>query len=122
MKIVKEQTVIVETAICITVFNDITLIKSLLETIRYYTTDYPKDKFGIVILDDGSNEEYKLGLRHIVAQNQDWCQHLYLIEHKENQGITRSWNHLTNFYKSDYTVILNNDILVTKLRESGWFL
>lgn len=103
----------VKVAVCISVYNDITLIKSLLETIRYFT-DYPDDQYGIVILDDGSREEMKLGLRYIVEQNQAWKENIYLIEHSNNQGISATWNHLLNFYDSEYTIMLNNDILVNK--------
>jgi len=113
----------VTVAICISSYNDFTLVDNLLTTIRYYTK-YPLDNTGIVVCDDGSREEFKLGLRHVIKKHQDWHKNLHLIEHFENQGISATWNHLWQFFNSQYTVILNNDILVTKnwLRSMIYFL
>ena len=113
----------VKVAVCISTYNDFELVNSLLTTIRYYTK-YPMENVGIVVCDDGSKEQYKLGLRHIIKQHQDWHKNLHLIEHMENQGIVATWNHLWRFFDSEITILLNNDLLVTKnwLRSLVYFV
>jgi len=102
----------VKVAIGITAYNDFELVDLLLSTIKKYTK-YSKDEYGVIVCDDGSKRGFKLGLRDTVKRYKKYFNHIELIEHKDNQGITRSWNHLTRYYDSEYTVILNNDILVT---------
>lgn len=104
----------IEVTIGIPTYNDFSLVNSLLTTIRYYTK-FDMSKVGIVVCDDGSREEYKLGLRHIITQHKSWHPETHLIEHFDNQGIASSWNHLwKHFPESKYTILLNNDLLVTQ--------
>lgn len=103
----------IKIAIGITTFNDFKLVNSLLNSIQE-NTELPDEDWAIVINDDGSDRAFKEGLKFVVRQHQKWKNHLYLIDNKDNQGITKAWNNLSKFFNSTYTILLNNDILVTK--------
>jgi len=89
-------------------YNDHDLTSKVLESIRRHTT-YDGD-YRVVVLDDGSLEEFKLGLRHVCAKYE-----VHLLEHMENRGIPISWNHLAlceHYGRPRLVVLLNNDIIV----------
>jgi GT2 family glycosyltransferase len=89
-------------------YNDHEMTDKVIESIKRYTR-YEGD-YRIVVLDDGSREEYKLGLRHVCARHQ-----VPLEEHHENKGIPTSWNHLALYEghgKPRIVVLLNNDIII----------
>jgi len=84
-------------------WNDIPSIANSHSTLKH---DYKVD---IMILDDGSN---RAGVESMV-----WLSKFYNIPvliHKENMGISKSWNDLANQGSSDIIVLLNDDILVSE--------
>lgn len=101
-----------EITIGITTFNNVSLVRSLLRTIRKFTPKKEFD-FGIVINDDGSKLEFKEELQELVEHFKSDFNHIHWIDNKENQGITKAWNNLCRFYDSEYIILLNNDIMVT---------
>jgi GT2 family glycosyltransferase len=108
----------------ITTFNDYSLVDSLLESIFYFTDNVGSDDIGIVINDDGSKIQFKTELYKVIEKYQARKNHVYLIDNYVNQGITKAWNNLSNFFDSEYIILLNNDIMVTRywLKSMIYFL
>ena len=84
-------------------WNDIPSIANSKGTLRH---DYKVD---VMILDDGSSRAN--------VESMVWLSKFYNIPvliHKENMGISKSWNDLANRGSSDIIVLLNDDILVSE--------
>lgn len=84
-------------------WNDVPSITSSHGTLKH---DYKVD---VMILDDGS---VRTNVESMV-----WLSKFYNIPvliHKENMGISKSWNDLANQGNSDIIVLLNDDILVSE--------
>lgn len=96
--------------IAIPVFNDYVLTSHLLDSIFFYTER--KDINKIVVLDDGSDAEYRDALRKICSSRG-----VDVICNDVNLGVPKSWNKLVKELGTDYIILLNNDIIVWK----GWF-
>jgi len=124
MRLAPGEKIKVKVTIGITTFNDYRLVDSLLESMFYFTDDINSDDIGIVINDDGSKPEYKTELYKVIEKYQELKKHIYLVDNKANEGITKAWNKLSKFYDSEYIILLNNDILVTKfwLKSMLYFL
>lgn len=88
----------------IPVFNDFILVNYLLDSIMRYT-DHKSVK--IMVLDDGSTKENQEETKRVCAFYDVEC-----ICHDRNLGVSASWNHLVKALKTDYVILLNNDILV----------
>ena len=84
-------------------WNDIPSIASSNGTLKH---DYKVD---IMMLDDGSSRAN--------VESMVWLSKFYnipVIIHKENMGISKSWNDLANQGNSDIIILLNDDILVSE--------
>ncbi len=84
-------------------WNDVPSIASSHGTLKH---DYKVD---LMMLDDGSKPTN--------VESMVWLSKFYNIPvliHKENMGISKSWNDLANQGNSDIIVLLNDDILVSK--------
>jgi len=101
-------------------YNSIERLQSLLTSIEYYT-DYNKENYKIVILDDGTpdlnkrKELAELALRFKVG----------FIQHEKNEGIPKSWNDLTRFHDAELVILLNDDIQIVNanwLRSFVYFM
>lgn len=88
-------------------YNSYTRIRDLLTSIQLYT-NYNKDDYKIVIVDDGTPD------KNIVEQLRQICKdfNVSLIEHSENLGIPAAWNSLTRYYDCEYIILLNDDIQI----------
>lgn len=88
----------------IPVFNDFILVNYLLDSIMRYTD---RKSVKILVLDDGSTKENQEETKRVCS--------FYDVEcacHDKNLGVSTSWNHLVEALKTDYIILLNNDILV----------
>ncbi len=94
-------------SICAPTYNSSTRIRDLLTSIHLYT-DYPKDDYKIVIVDDGTPDKNVVGeLRQICNEF-----NVPLCEHDKNYGIPASWNTLSRYYDADYVILFNDDVQV----------
>ncbi len=84
-------------------WNDIPSIASSKGTLKH---DYKVD---VMILDDGSN---RANVESMVFLSKFY--NIPVLIHKENMGISKSWNDLANQGSSDIIVLLNDDILVSQ--------
>lgn len=96
-------------SIGISCYNNFNSVARLLKNIKEVTT--PNLNYRIVVCDDGSKEIYKLGLREIIKK---YNGEVDLVEHMGNYGISAAWNVLSNYYKSKYVILLNDDILLAR--------
>lgn len=102
----------------ISTYNGPYRVSDLLASIEQ-NTEYPKDQFRVVVIDDGSREENLVTLRDVCAKQKIGGHEVYLREHRQNLGISVTWNHLVRFFgegdipRADYNVLINDDILVT---------
>lgn len=97
-------------------YNSIDRLQSLLTSIECYT-DYDKDAYKIVILDDGTKN---LNMREEVAM-MALRFGVDFIQHGKNEGIPASWNSLTDFYDAELVILLNDDIQVTNANWLKYF-
>lgn len=93
----------------IPVFNDYVLTGHLLDSIFLYTERSDINK--IIVIDDGSNEEYRDSLRKVCK-----CRDVDIIINDTNLGVPKSWNKLVKELNTDYLILLNNDTVVW----NGW--
>ncbi len=90
-------------------YNDSQRINGLLTSIFTITSKEELEECKFVIVDDGTKkEETKEGLRKICEKF-----NVPLVEHDKNYGIPKAWNSLTNYYDSDFCILLNDDIQVS---------
>jgi len=94
----------------IPVFNDFVLTDYLLKSIELYTPEL--DEIKIVVLDDGSTDDYRDALKRICQNHK-----VEFISNSKNSGVAKSWNRIVHFLKTDNMILLNNDIFVY----NGWF-
>lgn len=100
-------------AIGISTYNGPYRVSDLLESIRQYT-EYSKENYKIVVIDDGSREENLITLREVCQKH-----NVSLREHRQNLGISATWNHLVRFFgegdipRADYNILINDDIICT---------
>jgi len=110
----------------ISVYNDWEHLDMLLQSIRWYTYQ-EEEEFDLVVCDDGTRsygaEDTGDGIikydpeRVALSDNIKRTAEKYgavFIEHKKNQGIPATWNHLANALgaQSEIVVLLNNDMLM----------
>lgn len=99
----------VKIAIGAPTYNSVERLQSLLTSIEYYT-DFPKDQYRVVILDDGTKDLSKRKELESVALRFD----IGFIQHDKNEGIPKSWNDLTGFYpNAELIILLNDDIQIS---------
>ncbi len=90
-------------------FNGAHRMSNCLRSIQKWDDRPDGVKIDLLLLDDGSHGEH--------FENSIWCAKHYgvpIICHRENQGISKSWNDIVNYGNSDYIVLLNDDILVSR--------
>ena len=101
----------VTASIGIPVFNDRGYLRSLLQTIKWYTC-HPN--YHVVVVDDASPD------KELQAATIKLCEEfdVPLVVHPENKGVAGSWNTLCREgikRKADVLVLLNSDIIVPPL-------
>lgn len=90
-------------------FNGSHRLNNCLESIEKWN-DVPEGcKVDILLLDDGSHEPKRSESFWVASHH-----NVPIIPHKENMGISKSWNDLCQYGNSDYIVLLNDDILVSR--------
>ena len=99
-------------AVGISTYNGNWRVEELLSSIRQHT-EYPKEDYKIVVIDDGSREDYLIALRETCSRFQ-----VPLREHRQNLGISATWNHLTRYFgeteeRAEYNILINDDIFCT---------
>lgn len=92
------------TSIVIPVFNQLHYTQGCLESLR--KTVPPGTS--IIVVNNGSTD----GTREFLAAQQD----IQVIDNGENRGCAVAWNQGVNAFAADWTVILNNDVLLAP----GW--
>ena len=99
-------------AIGISVYNNHNNVKNLLNSILALTK-FPREEYGIVVCDDGSSDET------VYREISQFCKSLNIpcIKNLENKGVAYSWNRLTEYYDSEYMIILNDD---TRVIHCSW--
>jgi GT2 family glycosyltransferase len=90
-------------------FNGAHRLNNCVESIKKWNDVPDGCKVDILILDDGSHEPKRSESFWVAAHH-----NIPIIPHKENMGISKSWNDLCQYGESDYIVLLNDDILVSK--------
>ena len=99
----------IKIAIGITVYNDSYTIQNLINSILTLT-DFPKDDYKIVILDDGSKDaSFVRDLRAYLDQLEI---KIPILENGSNKGLPYSWNRLTEYYDTEFMVLANDDTQV----------
>ena len=95
----------------ISVYNNSSNVKNLINSIRSQTNFY-KYQYDIVVCDDASDEA-------IFKNIYQFCTSLDIpiIRNSENKGVPYSWNRLTEYYDTEYMVILNDD---TRVIYNNW--
>lgn len=90
-------------------FNGAHRVGNLLTSIKKWS-DYPEGyKVNIFIVDDGSHELRKNEMMWISQHFQ-----VPVLFHRENEGISKSWNDICRYTSSDFVVLLNDDVLVSQ--------
>jgi GT2 family glycosyltransferase len=90
-------------------FNGAHRVYNCLQSIKKWD-DIPEGyKVDILVVDDGSHEPKKSEMMW-VSQH---CQ-IPVLFHAENQGISSAWNDICRFGNSEFIILLNDDILVSK--------
>jgi len=92
-------------------YNGAHRLHACVESIRKAGDVPDGSKINIVLLDDGSPEPKRSESFWVAAHH-----NLPIIPHRENMGISKSWNDLCQSSDSDYIVLLNDDVLVSP----GW--
>lgn len=89
-------------------YNSFTRVDHLLSSL-YTITNYDRERYKVVILDDGTPNQ------DVVKKLEEVCQRFEVdfIRHTENRGIPAAWNSLTKHFETKYTIILNDDITIT---------
>ncbi|MBF2074614.1 MAG: glycosyltransferase family 2 protein [Synechococcales cyanobacterium C42_A2020_086] len=97
-------------SIGISIYNNSSNVKNLINSIRSLT-NFP-EKYNIVVCDDGSDESVS---RSLIA----FCDSLAIpyIQNINNKGVPYSWNRLTEYYDTEYMIILNDD---TRVIHKNW--
>jgi GT2 family glycosyltransferase len=97
-----------DVSVGIATLNGVTRIDPLLASIKACTGDV---NYKVVVIDDGSTERNLIQLRDLCAAHG-----VELREHRTNQGIPTTWNHLVERYDCTYAALLNDDVVV----KPGW--
>jgi GT2 family glycosyltransferase len=92
-------------AVGITTYNGAHRVANLLQSMRGVGSS---QDYVITLLDDGSTRGDQQGLLSALAVNY----RTNFIRHHANEGITKSWNDLVRFVDSEFSVLLNDDIIV----------
>ena len=95
----------VEVGVGISTYNGPHRVEDLIISIEQHT-QY-EGEWGLVVIDDGSREENLIKLREICNVH-----NVSLSEHRENQGISATWNHLTRYFNNEYMILLNDDLIM----------
>lgn len=95
-------------AVGIATLNGVTRIDPLLASIKACTSGV---NYKVIVIDDGSTERNLVQLRALCA-----AYGVELREHRTNQGIPATWNHLVERYDCQHVALLNDDVLV----KPGW--
>lgn len=98
----------IKVAIGAPTYNSVDRLNNLLTSIELHT-DFPKENFKIVILDDGTLDLNKRKQLANLAMRFD----VPLIQHEKNEGIPAAWNSLTNYFDAELVILLNDDIQVS---------
>jgi GT2 family glycosyltransferase len=85
-------------------YNSVERLQNLLTSIEFYT-DFEKDNYRVVILDDGTPD---LNKRKELVEMAFRCG-VDFIQHEKNEGIPKSWNDLTKYFDDAELIILLND-------------
>lgn len=93
-------------------YNSVDRLQSLLTSIEC-CTDYDKNSYRIVVLDDGTPD---LNKRKELAE-MAFRFGIDFIQHEKNEGIPASWNSLTDFYDAELVILLNDDI---EIHSANW--
>ena len=93
-------------AIGIATLNGAERIDKLLASIKQHTAD--AHDYKIIVIDDGSTERVLQQLRPLCV-----AYGVELQEHRTNQGISATWNHLCARFDCKYVVLLNDDVVVS---------
>jgi len=105
----------VELSVIIPVMNQDHYTKQILDYLSHYT-DVP---FEIIVIDNGSTDDTKPILKKAEASMADkftLLSRVKVITHKQNKGISVSWNEGLAEAKGKYLAIINNDLLIL----DGW--
>lgn len=90
-------------------FNGSHRVHNCLQSIQKWN-DIPEGyKVDMLVVDDGSHNPKVDEMIWISQQN-----NAPVLFHNTNKGISKSWNAICQYGDSDYIVLLNDDILVTK--------
>lgn len=92
----------------IATLNGVSRLDLLLASIR---ASAPAVDYRVLVIDDGSHERNLLVLRELCKAHE-----VELQEHRQNYGISTTWNHLAARYESELVVLLNDDVIV----KPGW--
>lgn len=93
-------------------YNSVERLNNLLTSIEL-NTNFDRDLFRVVILDDGTPDLNKRKQLANLALRFD----VPLIQHEKNEGIPKSWNDLSRYYDCQYAVLFNDDI---EVHDSNW--
>jgi len=96
-------------SVVIPVINQISLTKQLFYGM-YDNTSLPKQ---VILIDNGSNDQYDLFCRYFVQELDRRFEITYFKNHK-NIGVNPSWNLGISKSSGKYISVLNNDIIITK--------
>lgn len=93
-------------------YNGVQRCRNLLQTM-FAVSSTKELQSTLVLLDDGSPRPGHLDEMNLLCKQYNAT----LLHHPQNEGITKSWNDLTNFQPdAEFVVLLNDDVLLQR----GW--
>jgi glycosyltransferase involved in cell wall biosynthesis len=110
----------IKVAIGIPTYNSSARAPNLITSIFTFT-DFPRDDYKVVVLDDGTPNKSVVDELEVFTEHWD----IPLIRNETNEGIPASWNKLAKFYDTEMVVLLNDDVVVCSgewLRVGVYFL
>lgn len=90
----------------ISTYNGALRVDELLDSLQKHT-DPVEGGYDLYVLDDGGKDSNFEQLNEICAQYD-----VAIGRHATNMGISKTWNDLTRHFKSEYMVLLNDDLIL----------
>ncbi|MBU2699027.1 GT2 family glycosyltransferase [Sporomusaceae bacterium BoRhaA] len=90
-------------SVIIVTFNGLDHLKECLPPLQMQT--YPKDKFEVIVVDNGSSD----GTIQYLKENYS---NIVVIENRNNEGFAKPNNQAANVAKGKFLALLNNDMVV----------